>query len=110
MNQLSREFLRATRKPRLQTVEVPEWEGSVTIRELPHDQGERLQDSIKKDDKNAILYWIIATVVDPETGEPIYSNEDIELLGGQSLGALKRICAAAIKFNQPPDANETAKN
>ncbi len=110
MAQLTRESLRSARKPRLLSVDVPEWDGSVTVRELPHDDGEQLMEAIKGDSKNAILYWIMACVVDPETVEPIYSAEDIELLGGQSLAALKRICEAAIKFNQTEDPNTTAKN
>ncbi len=110
MSQLTRDFLRSTRKPRLLAVDVPEWDGSVTVRELPHDDGERLMEAIKGDNKNAILYWIIACVVDPETVDPIYSAEDVELLGGQSLAALKRICEAAIKFNQTEDPNAIAKN
>lgn len=111
MNQLTREFLRTPRRPRLKTVEVPEWDGAVTIRELPHDRAEELQEAIKTDEKNAILHWIIACVVDPETAEPIYSAipEDIAFLGTQSLVALRRICTACMKFQQQ-DAGEIAKN
>lgn len=59
-------------KRRVMTVAVDELETSFTLRALSHGQLERL-----KDDQNTTTNLIAASIVNPETLEPMYTADEL---------------------------------
>ncbi len=83
-------------------VEVPEWGVTVELRSMSAAQRMSLLKDAGALDGNtdaAVLYprLIIDTVFDPETGEKLFTTEDIDALMGKSPTALDRLGTAAMK-------------
>lgn len=81
------------------TVEVKEWNCTLHIRELGLAEGLKLF-SMVKDDEEAILgaediaQVIVWGVVDPDSGEPLFSEDDIPVLAKKSRRPLMRLYSA----------------
>jgi hypothetical protein len=93
------------------TVEVPEWKGSVLIRMLTAKEAldfleycEQEKDGLTQQFKLCCL-----TIVD-ESGNRIFSDEDIDILKTKSGRAINRIIAVAMSHNGLSDVNELEKN
>ncbi len=105
-NVLTREAILARRKLRAELVEVPEWQGSVYVRELTaaerdHWEGKLVNlkgkvATVTFDNARAAL--AAATVVDAE-GSRLFTVEDVEALGQLSGAALNRVYEVAARLS-----------
>jgi hypothetical protein len=95
---LSREDILKAATLRMETIEVPEWGGSVTIRELSAQQLVDAGKANRNRDGFAAGHDIVASVVS-ETGEPLFTEADIPAI--QQLGAagILRVSKAINKLN-----------
>lgn len=90
-------------------VEVPEWGGVVRVRTLTGTERSQYQASVFEfgaDGKSvryvleyADLKLAALSLVDPETGERMFSLEEIEVLGRKSAQALDRVVEAARRLS-----------
>lgn len=97
---LTREQILA-KKARLntETISVPEWEGDVTIRELTARQAEAIAGRESDVNTDTMVRWVVASVIDPATFQPLFTEADIEWMGEMSAAAIMRIGMAAVKLN-----------
>lgn len=83
-------------------VEVPEWGGSVRVRTMTGAARQEFQEQINtpkgKLPKNMIEALVVATAVD-DSGEPLFSKEDIQALSAKSSIALQKVFEAAADLN-----------
>ncbi len=98
------DILAADDKPRT-TVEVEAWGGTVTIRSLSGADTRVLDMLTKKDPKDPkdpllfMLRLVQVTVIDPKTGDLMFTPEEIDAIGGRSVAALKIVFDAAAEHN-----------
>lgn len=116
---LSRAEILARKKLRAELVDVPEWGGSVYVRELTaaerdHWEGglislEGKTTSMTFDNARATL--AAATIVDPD-GKRLFTTDDVDELGQLSGAALDRVYGVATRLSgiTETDVEELAKN
>lgn len=112
-----REQILAARDIRSETVAVPEWGVTVEVRGLTGTQRARLMKN-GFDARGAVdferLYpeLIIASVFDPETGEPVFGDADREALNAKSGAALEQVAQAAMRISglSPDSGAQAEKN
>lgn len=83
-------------------VEVPEWAVTVrvvspTVRERSRIVAAFMDDHGKVDLERMYPTLVIATAVDPETGDRLFSDEDHEALCGKNGLAVERVAQAALR-------------
>jgi hypothetical protein len=105
---LNREQILAADDLRRETVEVPEWGGSVIVQTMTGADRDAWEASIvttagKADLRNMRAKLAAACVVD-ENGQRLFSVADIESLSAKSAGALDRITRVAQRINRLGDA------
>jgi hypothetical protein len=105
---LSRESILAATSLKTEVVDVPEWGGAVTIRELTAGEAAEVG-RLAADKKLNQAYWVMVSVVD-ESGKRIFSLHDLPGLQGLASGAVMKVATAAVKLNGLDDAEVTAKN
>ncbi|MGE5619532.1 MAG: hypothetical protein ACM3US_09780 [Sphingomonadaceae bacterium] len=101
-------------------VAVPEWGGKVCVQGMTGAQRDAFEAEIvqgRGKDRSVNLQNIRAklvarTVVDPESGVPLFSEEDIKALGKKSAKALARVYDVAARLSgiSDKDAEELAGN
>jgi hypothetical protein len=87
-------------------VAVPEWGGDVKVRVMTGTERDAFEASIfdskgkdsKVNLKNLRAKLIVLTVIS-DTGEKLFTDADVETLGGKSAKALDRVFAVAQKIN-----------
>lgn len=86
-------------------VEVPEWGGTVRVRSLTARDRDAIEtaliDARQKDDGQPVnirARYAAACIVD-ENGSPLFSVDDVEVLGGKSGGAVDRVYEAISALN-----------
>jgi len=93
----------------LQTVEVPEWGGTVHVRVMTGTQRDRWEANVTGDPGNNPRARLATYTLCDEQGKPLFTEADIISLGGKSVTALDRVLAAAMRANAlGPDATEEA--
>lgn len=118
MQQLSREQILGTDDSNVETVEVPQWGGSVRVRALTGRERDRLEASMigkngKADATKGLTNFrarlVAASVVD-DNGAPMFTEADIDLLADRSAAALDTIAQAAMRLSglSSEDVNELA--
>lgn len=88
-------------------VSVPEWGGEVVIKSLSGSQRDAFEATIfigKGDDRDVNMQMLraklaAASIVDPETHERMFSDNEITLLGQKSARALQRVFNRAQELN-----------
>ena len=102
---LKREEILAAQDLKSETVEVPEWGGPITLRELTALERERFQDLVVAKDGAApmptsrMFAWLVALCTRGEDGERLFSDGDVEAIANKSLGVLLRLGAIAQRLN-----------
>ena len=98
-------------------MEVPEWGGSLTLRELTANDRDWLQASMvnaagdkdavtienKEGTKLAITGFqtkLVALSIVDESGKQLFSNDDVEVLGRKSGIVLSRVASECVAFNK----------
>lgn len=114
---LKREEILAAADVKSIDVEVPEWGGTVRVREMSGTQRDLYeQELVARQDKDKVMHNVRAllvtyTAVD-ETGAALFTPADVEELGKKSSTALDRVFQAACKLNGigQPALEVVAKN
>jgi len=93
------------------TVEVPEWNNLVVELRSPsvERRGEMMTEYMKDGAIDFVRLYpalIVATAFDPETGEPVFTNGDIELLTKKSAKAMERLGAIASELSGMTNVQE----
>jgi len=112
---LNREAILAADDLRRETVEVPEWGGSVCVRVLTATEKVAFAEQLggdKPDTQNFLAHLAALSLCDDAGGRLFDCNGDVEILGAKSAAALERVCEVAQRLNGlTADAVETtAKN
>lgn len=102
---------------RREQVHVPEWDATVEVRGLTGTQRAKLMKT-GFDAKGAVdfekLYpeLLVASVFDPETQQPVFTEADRDSLNGKSGAALERVAQAAMRLSglSPEAAEQAEKN
>ena len=112
---LNRDAILATRGAlKFQDVEVPEWGGTVRIREMTGAERDAWEQSLvgakgKVNIENVRARLVSRTAVD-ENGVRIFSDQDAEDLGQTSAAGLERLAKVAQKLNMLSESDlEEAK-
>ena len=95
-------------------VAVPEWGGTVRVREMTGTQrdayGRTLIGADGKADYSNSTAKLVASSVVGEDGQPLFTTDDIAALGQAGASALGRVYEAAIRVNgMGADAVEAAQ-
>ena len=98
-----------------ETVSVPEWGGSVIVRNLMGFERDQFEASIvqgKTANLSNLRAKLVTMSVVNEKGKRLFSVKDVEALGRKSASALDRVFAVAQKLSglTPKDVDELAKN
>lgn len=98
-----------------EVINIPEWGMDITIRQLSSQLVNDIQDLLaktKEDDryKNYIPMFVAFSIIDPDTGERVFGNNDVSLLAKKSGVVLKKIYDAADRLNNINSLEEKAKN
>lgn len=116
MKHLTKEEILGASDLRSEEVEVPEWNGVVTVRTLTGTERDQLEASIiemsgKKDLKDLRAKLVALSVVDEE-GCRVFSFEDTQALGAKSARALDRVFSVAQRLSgfSQRDVEEMSKN
>jgi hypothetical protein len=90
---LSREQIAAASDLATETVEVPEWGGTVIVREVTSEQLDAYQAAFMKGNgmaPNARALLVVKALVD-EKGERLFSDADVKVLGKKSSKVVERL-------------------
>lgn len=114
-NILTRDQIAKIDDLRKESVDVPEWGGSVLVRELNGRERDMLETTMLaggagRNVDNVRARVVAMTVVD-EAGKQVFTLKDIEMLGQKSARAVGRIYSAAMRLStmEPKDIEDTAK-
>ena len=116
---LTRDAILAAAALKTEDVPVPEWGGSVLVRELRGRERDEWEASLAvqrgrqmvPDVANMRAKLVARCVVDAE-GEPVFSQQDVNALGELSAAALDRVFEVASRLSalNPDSLEEKAKN
>ena len=119
MSLLSKTAILAANDLKSEDVEVPEWGGAVRVRSFTGRERDAFEASMvrgegrdrKVDLTNMRARLVGLTVID-ETGQRLFTDEEVDLLGAKSGAALDRVFAIAQKLNglSGSDVEELSKN
>ena len=119
MSLLSKTAILAANDLKSEDVEVPEWGGAVRVRSFTGRERDAFEASMvrgegrdrKVDLTNMRARLVGLTVID-ETGQRLFTDEEVDLLGAKSGAALDRVFAVAQKLNglSGADVEELSKN
>jgi len=119
MTLLSKTAILAANDLKSEDIEVPEWGGAVRVRSFTGRERDAFEASMvrgegrdrKVDLTNMRARLVGLTVID-ETGQRIFTDDEVDLLGAKSGAALDRIFAIAQKLNglSGADVDELSKN
>lgn len=104
----------------VEEMEIPEWGGVVRIRAMSGKERDAYEESIilkRKDGEyetvmsNMRAKLLVRTIVD-ENDKPLFTTQDLELLGGKSADVLSRLFQVAARLSgiSRDDVEELAKN
>lgn len=114
---LTRDQILSAQDIRTESVEVPEWGGSVLVKVMTGTEREELETVIRdrmllgKVGENMRATLVLFTVVD-ESGALLFTQADLPVLAQRSAVALTRVAEAAQRINamRDGDIEEAAKN
>jgi len=119
MNLLSKTAILSANDLQTEDVEVPEWGGAVRVRSFTGRERDAFESSMVRGDgrdhkvdlTNMRTRLVGLTVID-ETGQRLFTDEEVDLLGAKSGAALDRVFAVAQKLNglSGADVEELSKN
>lgn len=118
MGLLSKDDILTADDLKREIIEVPEWGGSVCIGEMTGTRRDKYEsdlfsmrnDNVELTDLRAKL--VAQSIIDPSTGELMFSQGEVKALGQKAFRALDRVYAVAERLNSLTtlDAEEDAKN
>ena len=119
MTLLSKSAILAADDLKTEDVEVPEWGGTVRVRAFSGRERDAFEASLVRGDgkdrkvdlTNMRARLVALTVVD-DSGQKVFTQDDVDLLGAKSGAALDRVFSVAQKLNglSGADVEELTKN
>jgi hypothetical protein len=93
-------------------VDVPEWSGSVYVREMTGLERDRFEVVLIEGKRANFRALIAAFTVCDEDGQRIFTEADAKALAGQPASAMDRISTVALRLNAitASDVEDAAKN
>jgi hypothetical protein len=86
---------------RHETITIPEWDVTIEVRSISVRQRADLLKHATRDDEIDMGVFspllVIASVYDPETGEPAFTADDVDLLMSQPAGLIDRLVKVAMQ-------------
>ncbi len=120
MTYLTREMILQANDIRREDVDIPEWGGKVCVRGMTGSERDAFEEMIlagrgkdaKVNLRNIRAKLVAQTVIDPETGQYLFTDDDIKALGKKSAKALARVYDVAQRLSgiTDKDAEELAGN
>jgi hypothetical protein len=119
MTILTKEAILSAVDGKIETVEVPEWGGSVYVRTLGSDEGDEYQQSLIEgtgEDTRTNLKGCSARLaglaICDDKGKRMFTDAEVKALGNKSSVAMNRVCEVAQRINGFGKAarEEIAKN
>lgn len=109
---LSKDQILGAQDFKIESVDVPEWGGSVFIRSLTSRNRDKMEEKMKGQSLVDARAMIVALCACDESGNLLFDSNDIEALTQKSGTATGRIFDAAIKMMRfsEEDLNEAVKN
>jgi hypothetical protein len=95
---LNREQILGAQDLTRKEVEVPEWGGSVFVRQLTGGELVKLQRLLSSDNVLDLVPLVVMCTVD-ENGKRIFSDKDVEALAAKNGRVLERIATACLSIN-----------
>ncbi|WP_425401262.1 hypothetical protein [Algiphilus sp.] len=100
MGALTRDQILSAEDLQTETVEVPEWGGSVKVRSMTgaqRDQYDVAMFRATSDDESApsLRAMLVSFCAVDEEGNPLFTKEDVKALAGKSSSAIGRVYDAA---------------
>ena len=119
MAHLSRDAILAAKSLRTEEVKVPEWGGTVLVRELSGRERDEWEASLTVmrgkqmvPDVANIRAKLAARTIVGDDGEPVFTQQDVAALGELSAAALDRVFDVASRLSglNPEDVEAMTKN
>lgn len=112
MTFLKREAILAASDLGTTDVEVPEWGGTIRVRQMTLRERGEFAKRATGEDAAVVGAWLISAVAVDESGAPLFKPEDVKELEKRSWKALDRVVAAILKLNRLTDeaVEDAAKN
>ena len=114
---LNREQILKAKDSKTETVEVPEWGGTVEVKSMSGSERDAYEQSLidvetRKPSLANIRAKLGAMTLVDDDGKLLFSEKDVRALGKKSAAALDRICDVAQSLNglSNEDMEELAKN
>lgn len=113
---LTRDSILSALDSKLEAVDVPEWGGTVYIRTMSGAERDKFEveilDAKGKVTADNIRAKLLAKCLSDEKGTRLFSDADVEALGGKSANVLERLWVKARKLNalSKEDVDELVKN
>ena len=99
MTVLTKEDIVGVSDLEIETIDVPEWNGSVRIRVLDGAEADRYSVMVTNKQLTDFRVKFVALVLCDENGKRLFSDGEIRALGRKSAKALDRIFEAGLKLN-----------
>lgn len=119
MTLLTKSSILAADDLKTEDVDVPEWGGTVRVSAFSGRERDAFEESLVRGDgkdrkvdlTNMRARLVALTVVD-ESGQKVFTHDDVDLLGAKSGAALDRVFSVAQKLNglSGADVEELTKN
>lgn len=106
---LTREAILAAQDLPVEDVDVPEWGGTVTVRTLTGSERSVYQEAMIRVSadgrersvvlRDADVRLAALSMIDRESGQHLFSADEVDLLGGKSARALNRVVEVAQRLS-----------
>jgi hypothetical protein len=96
---LTKEQILSAKDCQTETVDVPEWGGSVLVRVMTGTQRDRFEAALLKDRSDNIRARLAACTICDDAGHLLFSEADILSLGDKNGSALTRVWEVAVRLN-----------
>lgn len=116
MAYLSRDQIISANDARTESVEVPEWGGTVRVKEMSASARDAFEQSLLGKDRKPSLSdaraKLAAACICDENGDLLFSQSDVATLGRKSARALDRVIGVIQRINAMSDVEleESVKN
>lgn len=107
MTMIDRESILAADDLPRTTVDCPEWGGTLTVRGMTLGERGRM---VTASEAEAPVLAVIAAVIDPDSGKPLFAPSDKAALMRKSPAAIDRLALAIARLSGVPTGEAAEKN
>lgn len=109
-----RDRIAAARPYIAETVEVPEWESTIEVRSISLGERQAIMADLMGEDgtvntQEIEANFILSASYDPETGEKVFSHDDLPFIQSRAAGPADRVGKAAMRLSGMGATEATAK-